>query len=408
MGLLLRSAVRLSNFIKRTLQIGIGVGFLLSAMAVASSQDMLPIDNFRSTRSEGQGGVGVSLAQDGDAVFLNPAGVGNEDGRNSKRVIRGLTLPNLTLGLNPYTYDVVKAYRSENSTNASVERAILEGSGHKNLFGYFSAFPYITLSRFQLGILVNSWGQGSVQSSESPQKSRFATPQEPLVYDKAIEVYGVSQTAAVLGFSVPYRTSGFSLGVTSRVGLRTSLKQTFEANDGVAQRSSETFKSSLNSTKGLAVDLGFLYENSKMALRPRWGLSVRDVSNTSYKPIKSDGFREVDKMNVATGLSINPQIGGALNTTLAVEGHRLSDVRVAWANKLRTGLEIGVGGNESAPLFALRGGYNGHAPTAGASVDLVFFRLSGAWYAEHVSVNSSDEKSLDQRFLLNLSIDLRT
>jgi hypothetical protein len=376
----------------------------------ASPRTLLPEENYLSPRAQGMGGVSVGVSSDGDAVLSNPAGIGAEDAGNSKRILKGLTLPNLTVGLNKETIQLVKAYRSAANSSASIEKTILEGSEHKSLFGYVSLFPYVTISRFQLGILVSSWGQGNVTTLKSPEKSRFSTPSKPQSYDKILEVYSISQTMGVLGFSMPYGASGFALGVTTRAGFRSSLIQTFEANDGVAQKSSETIKASTNTTKGLGVDVGMLYQSSKTSLRPKMGLTIKDISDTSYKPLKSDGVREIDKMSFSLGGSLNPKFGSLGNMAAGIDVQRIEDSRIEWVRKAHAGLEFSFLGTESDPVFALRTGFNGDGLTAGGSVDLTFFKICGAWYSKAVSSFSDPQasKPVDQRFLLNLTIDLRT
>ena len=341
------------------------------------------------------GGASIGVASDGDALFTNPAGVGSEDGPDSKKIVRGLSMPNVTLGASRSSLPVLKAYKSPANSGEKIEQILLQSPQSGTPSYYFGAFPYITISRFQLGLVLNSWAQGYRDTAEDGSQK--------------IDLYGISQSGVVAGFSLPYVSSGFSLGVTTRAIYRKSLILVLNSTAGSPPESNQTIKSSLNSTKGLGVDVGFLYQSSNLRLKPKMGLSLRDVGDTSYKSTKAEGNREVDVMNIGAGVSLNPRLGKWGTLTLALDGQRLSDLRVDWPSKLHVGAEISGGGSEAKSLFALRCGYNGEGVTAGGSLDLVFFNLGVAWYSQSVSPQTDTKaaKRMDERLLLNLSIDLR-
>jgi hypothetical protein len=375
-----------------------------SMQALAETRTTPPKDNYRSTRATGMGGIGIAVADDGDAIFQNPAGIGREDGSNSKNTLRGLTMPNATVGVNKYTMGLVNTYRNSEDRDTAIKETLIASNNKEVIYGYFSAFPYITISRFQLGFLLNGWGEGSLYEYGKPQKSEFASASEPLVYDKKISAYGFSQTAIVAGFSIPYGKSGFSLGVTGRGSLRGTIKREFEANKGVAAKSSQKYSSELNSSRGLAGDVGMLYVGRQKA-KPSVGLVVKDVADTYYRPVGKKSVTERDEMNIGLGASIRPPMGKSSSILFSAEVQRINDSRLTMRDRVKMGTEVGFGSTEGNAPFAIRAGYNLRSPSVGVGLDLLFFKVDLAYHGEAVSGRGGTK--VDMRYLAKATVDLR-
>lgn len=376
-------------------------GLSLDAFA---SRLMPPRDTAPSPRAAGMGGAAVAIADDGDAIFQNPAGIGREDGDFSKNALRGFSFPNATFGLNKYTLGMLKDYDESEDRPSAIEKTILNAGNRDVVYGHVSAFPYITLWRFQLGVLSSSQGEAFLVRHTEPQESAYSTSEAPLSYTKTISASGLAQTALVAGFSIPYKKTGLSLGITGRFAYRSRFARDIEATETSARKSSESYRSDLNSTKGAAADVGLLYQ-MRGALLPSFGFVLRDVGDTSYAPVTSSGEVEIDKMNIAAGAAIRPDFGKKAAFVLGVDVQRIHDTRLTLRDKVKMGFELGLGASNSTAPFSLRGGYNLRAPSVGLGVNLLFLNVDASYFGE--AVESGNETRVDMRTLVRASVDLR-
>lgn len=354
----------------------------------------------------GMGGAAIAVADDGDALFLNPAGIGGEDGERSKTILRGAQFPNATVGANRYTLGLYRAYRDAKEKSTAVERTILEARERDVVYGYASMFPYLTILRFQMGLLASAWGEGYVTRHDTPRASAYSTKEAPLSYDRTITAYGMSQTGAVAGFSLPYKQTGFSLGVAGRYAMRTSFYRDVEASGETARKEGERYSSSLNATRGVGVDVGALW-NIRAAGGPALGLTLRDVGDTRYRGVRSSDHAEIERTNLGLGVSLRPELAKEVALLFAADVQRITDGRLPLRDKVKIGFELGVGSllGARAP-FSLRAGHNTRAPSLGVGVDLLFVKIDASWFGEAVPGPSGTR--VDARGLVKASIDLRT
>lgn len=370
------------------------------------STTLPPRDHYKSARAMGMGGASVAVADDGDAIFLNPAGIGREDGERTKNILRGAQFPNVTVGANKYSLGLYRAYRDAEEKSAAVERTILEARERDVVYGYASMFPYLTVMRFQMGLLASAWGEGYVTRHDAPRESAYSTEGKPLAYDRTITAYGMSQTGAVAGFSLPYKQTGFSLGVTGRYAVRTSFYRDVEASAETAREEGESYSSSLNATRGVGVDVGALW-SFRSAGGPAVGLTLRDVGDTRYRPVRATDHAEIERMNLGAGVSLRPELAKEVALLFAADVQRINDGRLPLRDKVKMGFELGVGSllGARAP-FSLRAGHNLRAPSFGVGVDLLFVKIDASWLGEPVPGPSGTR--VDTRGLVKASIDLRT
>jgi hypothetical protein len=383
----------------------VAMGGLFALPAVAQSLKLPVRETYPAVRAHGMGGAFSPVADDGDAIFLNPAGIGREDGEDSKSLLRGAQFPNISFGFNKFTQDTYKTYAISQEIEAKeLEKSVLTAEAKSVLYGRTTIFPYFTLGRVQFGFLFDSETQGYLSNYDSPQTSEFSTDEEPRTYDSKLSFSSINQVGGVLGFSVPYRKTGFSLGASARYMVRASLRRDIEASEGVALKVPESASQEINKTKGLAVDAGILWEFSKK-LAPTLAVSLRDVAGTLYKAIDSKSSSEIERMNVVTGVSMRPFRNKYLGTLLSLEGQRMDDERVSGKEKIRLGAELTIGANDSTAPASLRAGYNFRGVSYGASVELLFFQLEASSFVE--SVEGEQGTRLDRRNFVRMSVDLR-
>jgi hypothetical protein len=358
---------------------------------------MPPGETVQSARAAGMAGAGIGLADDWSAIFVNPAGIGNQD--DAKTTLRGLEIPNFTVGANRASVRLMQTYtRAQESGVSEVERE-LAANDNDLLFARATVFPYLTVRRFQLGILLD----GHIIGYRSEKNSTTASGEK---VSGRIATQERSQAAAVFGFSIPYLNSGSSFGVTARYGVRTSSFSSATIVDGEAHREGSSLVSETNRTRGLAVDLGLILR-SKNPKVPILGVTLRDLGGSYYRSLTDKDRPEVDRTNVSTALTFDPFAGphGRFRLLATVEGHHLNDGRIHDDQKLRLGAEARVGSTgEQAPL-AVRVGHNLSGFSYGASLDAYFLKLEFGSLVE--TVDGRDGEKPDRRNFARLALDLR-
>lgn len=363
----------------------------------AGSTVMPPGETIQSARAAGMGGAAVGVADDWSAIFTNPAGIGNQD--DAKKTLRGLEIPNLTVGANRASLRLMKTYtRAQESGISEVEREIVEDDNDL-LYSRATLFPYLTVRRFQLGLLLD----GSVSAYQSEKDSTTASGQS--VTGK-IATFERSQAAAVVGFSIPYLTSGSSFGATARYSIRTSNFATASIIDNKPRREGGSLVDGTNRTRGLAVDLGLILR-SKNPYVPQLGVSLRDLGGSYYRGLGKKDNPEVDRTNLTTAFTFDPLANhrGGIRFLATIEGHHLNDGRVSEDEKLRVGAEARIGSTgEQAPI-AVRVGHNLAGFSYGASLDALFMKLEFGSLVE--SVDGRDGNKPDRRNFVRLALDLR-
>ena len=385
--------------------------FLSAAPALLSqasdgTRQLLPAGEFyTSTREAALGGAAVAVADDGDAIFYNPAGIGREDG-DKPDILRGAAFPNFTLGMNKSTFELYRAYvkGNEKSKAQAIEQTLAAANGKQVITGQVSLFPYFTIGRFQIGFLSHSQGDGYVSKLNVAKESQFSTPDQPLSYDAQVKMQASSVAAIVTGMSIPLSPNA-SAGVSGRFGQRATLYRGLEVSDSVVRKSSESYGKFLNKTKGIGVDLGVLTTDPKLAGTPSFGVAVHDLGNTVYKGSSATQHDEMEKMNVVAGASFRPLNNSTSYTLVSVQGAHLNDGRVALRDKFGVGAEVGIGGRDSRAPFSIRAGHNMRAPSVGVGADLLFLRADATYYGK--ALDGADGVRVDPRFLIRMSVDLR-
>lgn len=359
-----------------------------------------PISNYLSTRALGMGDAAVAVANDENAIFSNPAGIGLVN-LTQKSIVKVATLPNISYSTNSYTYGLINQnYNYYSYPYSLIDKAVKDSDKNNFVFSRISVFPTVILGYFQFGILADSYESGYTTLLQSPQNSSYSSG----TYDRTFTEFRRDQEGIVTGLSIPLAKS-FLIGVSARVMQRETKTNTIEANQyGLIPQAKSQAENNINSTNGTAIDLGIIMP-FKSALSPKLGLSVLDVGDTTYQAANSSSHNEVEKMNIKAGLSLNPTINKYIAAIFSIEEERINDQRVNDRDKIHGGCELNFGTNSgsNAP-FSLRTGYGNQSISAGVSVFLLFAKLEFATYGESVMI--SNDTIIDRRYIARLTVDL--
>lgn len=200
---------------------------------------MLPAaETYQSTRSAGMAGASVAVADDESAIFSNPAGIGQED--DPGLTLRGFSLPNMSVGMNSEAYRIFNEMKPSAGGFKNIEN-IVESGSNKSVYFRGTSFPYVTVSRIQLGLLVDATAQATQVMNDGTLG---------VGWDRSLNAWQRSQAGVVAGFSVPHRHSGLSAGISTRYTIRTSyFENVFQTGETITRTETR-----VNRTRGLALD----------------------------------------------------------------------------------------------------------------------------------------------------------
>lgn len=362
---------------------------------------------YLGARQLGMGDAFVAVADDENALFNNPAGIGYPDSRNrSKSIVKSTSFPNLTVAANPYTLGLIGTYFNPSYQYPSnvVGQSVANSGPNDIVFVRASLFPNIVLGRFQLGFLADSHLSGYTTMLNSTQTSAYSTSATPLTYDRTFSIFNRNQYGPVAGFSLPI-SKNLILGLGTRFMERSTIISTIEENqNGPLTPSLQNAENNINRTHGAAFDTGILipFQNQ---FHPKIAFSFLDVGDTTYNATNSASVNEVEKMNAKAGISLNPSISKNVGATLSIEEERINDSRVSDRDKIRAGCELSFGSYTGANApFSIRAGYGMQTYSAGVSLYILFATIDFATYGESVAINNG--YVTDRRYVARLTVEL--
>jgi len=353
--------------------------YLLAAVPAKADKNFI----YESVRSIGMGGTSVAIADDHQALFTNPAGLGLQQ-KSSYSVINAMIKQNEDYSkvngkINNLSDDDTAASRAANFSNLM---AIMGETGYQA----WSAMSYY----------MGATGFGMAAYYHDSERFSVENPANPVVKS---EVYQDAVLAGSIarGFNEPQmlfkdRTIGW-WGATMKVATRKMTEQSFYARD-FAALTPGVLKDTDRSGATLDFDLGALWQ-----LNNPWqssiGLFVGNVLSTDYSEEAGTLERQF-----AIGTSIKPLTGPPERNKkliLAADYWENGDDRTA-LTKLRLGMQIELA--EGIHLLSgLRGGY----PTAGFSVRWHDLSAQAATYGEELGQRPGEKE--DRRYTASFNLE---
>ncbi len=329
---------------------------------------------YRGARASAMGGAYTALADDEQAVFLNPAGLAG---------VKRVGIHYFVLDLDT-SYDTITTALAGTSTlsnlNLNTISSTLMG---KNIYGRAQISPTLIGPGFGLGILIDA--QAAVFT-----KNR-ALPQETLGYQFTNGIqfatgFSVNRAGSErigefrVGFAVKalWRRGGYRLmTLTELMGFNTNTLASIAGNYAL----------------GLGVDLGVQYmKKVGKSLTFSAGSSLTDFGDTAF-----GGISDPQRQNLSVGVAAKYALSQAMTITVDYDLKHLTQ-DLDWRKRNHFGVELGL------PLFTLYGGFYETYLSYGLGVDLWVFRLTAASYAEEVGVLSFQDP--ERRYMLRLALKI--
>ena len=322
---------------------------------------------FRGVRPLGMGGAFLTVSNDENALFYNPAGL--DDVKGHARV---------TI-LNPYvaaSRNSIGLYRDiadlEGTDEAQVADLLNRHVGeHQHSEAAF--FPNVYMRDFAIGVLGRATMDLDVRNPADPE----------VATDARVDVAGL------VGVAHGFWNQVLQVGATGKYVRREGVKKTFQTADIVvnfdpfANRDRET---------DFAFDLGTKL-NLPLLFRPSVALVLQNIGGLDF------GTLGADPQQLHFGVAIHPDFWD-LSNTLALEIHDLTK-QIDGDND--TSKRIHIGAEVRFPkILALQAGVNQGYYTAGATLDFGILTLAAATYAEELGVVAGQRA--DRRYVAQVGL----
>lgn len=338
----------------------------------AQQRSVLSRNFWTSARAEAMGGALSTLADESEAPYYNPAGIGGLQPMKKRNFIRTLHFPFFGVGMNENSLGMYNDLWGKTS-NPELAQAVLDANAGKPQYGRVSFVPKLGLGR-----LLVAYNYDVQMAAVQPTSSS----------DLIDTHYRVSSGPGV-GYSVTNNDQSLSLGAFVNWNTRKETHADISWADMDNPNSRKSALSSDASTyAGMVSNVGFIWKLGKIA-SPTLAVVARNAADTKYELKAGSGESYVEQQDLTIGFSLAPQLGKWGRLHWLIEGGSLSDDDVSLRKKLRSGLELTLGeryGSDAA--VALRAGWKDAGASYGLGFNIGLIRLEAAQYAEDIGVGN--------------------
>ena len=359
-----------------------------TSTATTDEDTVLDEAPFISSRAAGLGGALSTLADDIDAVYYNPAGIGGLHWEKAKPpFLRKVYFPLVGAGANANTQNLIRDFRNEDGTrDTTVGRAIVNAHEGDRQYARVSAAFGTVFGRMIVAPFIDhqiaavSYGPDAAGQESDLIKMRYRTMTGAMAGGSICDPSGT----VYLGWSSVYASRKESMGDFSYLDMLTSSTRNSAIN-------------ALSTTyTGVANNAGMLWRISEKG-RPSLGVSLRNFGDTKYKSSSSDQEDLTIKQDMAVGFSLSPNINkwGTLN--FIVEEDHVGDNNITLQKKHHIGLELLAYGPRTMGSYAMLGartGYSNAGISFGLTLNVGLINLEAGSFAEDLGI---DNKRVPER-----------
>lgn len=313
---------------------------------------------YRSAYFLGRGDTGISVADDEDAIFYNPAGLARGKGIYKKTV-----LASPQVELSEATRDLARRLGAE---NADAVETVQNNIGKPNHIGAQN-FTGLVLRRAALGAF-------------------FSNNVDLLAYKSAeyggmevVEANADQNVGATFSLADSFFHKNLLLGITAKYLARGRGAMTVISVE--ADKMKESLSDSSNfmgAGAGGGADFGLMYQAGGRS-NPSLGITVNDIGDTKITPEETTTLDLDLKQTINIGVSVEPG-------TKFSKFKLLADYRDAAGAVIKNPFKrVHLGGELSVlNMIGVTGGLNQGYPTAGLYFDFYIIRFDFGYYTEEM------------------------
>lgn len=311
------------------------------------------------------GNAFVAVADDYNAIFYNPAGLGRLDSFDGETINPRLEISESVGEFAKSVADLA----SGSSTSAVID--LIEKNTGKDQYLSLGLTPHLIFPNFGFGIGANS-------------EASFAWHRS-----LAIDILAGLDLVLPISFAFNAFEDRLSIGASVKGRFRTGVDDRFSMDDFSAFTSSDaenTDKPSLDdyvsNGYGIGADIGLLFTPTDV-MEPTLGVSITDIGGTPFKtPSQLKNYAavpEIIEQSINLGFSLKPIKQGKFQVLTTMDVHSINQ-GYSFGKKLNFGLEASYG-SWGKIQTGLHQGYL----SAGMLLDIGFFNLSLATYSVELS-----------------------
>lgn len=375
-----------------------------------NQQTVLGKGPFTSPRATAMGGAISTVADDLDATFSNPAGIGGLGmGSGKMPWVRKLYFPQSSASANENTKSLNTAFKEQNGADDSaIGQSILDASEGDRQFARANAV---------MGVVI---GRAILVPFTDYQVAALAQG------DGLIDTHYRSMTGVGYGFSAQNPKETFSIGYFGYSTNIQDLKGQLNYSELIDTESRKNvFKDHSNNYEALGHNIGIVWQVAKKA-SPRFSLVMTDLEDTKLK-LKGEPKEDVNssstsstatttsvfdstpqplfQQNNTLGFSISPQINKSSHINWVVEMTQIGLNDVSILKKFRSGLEYNLfGGTGSYAKLSARAGINNAGYSMGLMCNLGLINFEASSYA--VDIGDNDSRMIERRFSGTVGINV--
>lgn len=309
---------------------------------------------YRGIRPLGMGNAFITVADDENTLFYNPAGLNDVQG------LGGVEILNPLIEFSQVGLDAYHDFKDTNSGNVTEVTGLLGNYIGEQFSLRTSLYPSIIFHNFGIGALGQVSFSGEVRNRVNPQ----------------VNVDGKVDVGGVVGIAYGFREKKVQVGVALKFVQRQRFQKTYYATD-IADTNfdpSNDFSKEKKTGTGLSGDAGVKI-NPEWPLRPSIGIVLQNIGDLNL----DEAGKIPQQLNA--GISIHPDLWIFKNTlaldvvdlTKNVEGEN------DFYKRVHMGAEIKL-----PYILSLRVGANQGYPSFGATIDLWIIKLAYAYYKEEL------------------------
>ena len=322
---------------------------------------------YRGIRPLGMGGAFLTVSDDENALFYNPAGL------NDVKGFGGVGLLNPEVAISEDSLELYQDIQDVEGTDTTQVINLLRKHVGKHQHVRTALFPHLYMHNFAVGVL----GQGTLDL----EVRNPAFPE--VVSDVKLDIGGA------VGGAVGFWERKLQVGVAAKYVQREGVKDTFQPAEIVVD-----FDPFANRVKAndFAFDLGIKF-NPSGPLDPSLAVVVQNITDLDFDTLG------VIPQQLNIGVGIHPNFW-ILDNRLVLE---VDDVTKQVGTDNDFYKRVHMGAEFKLPMIlALRVGVNQGYYTAGATVDFWILKLAAATYAEEVGAFAGQRA--DRRYVAQLSL----
>ncbi|TWW09982.1 hypothetical protein E3A20_08870 [Planctomyces bekefii] len=357
---------------------------------VLSAHSVIEESYFTNPRTTAMGGASITVADDLDAAFANPAGIGGLNlNRKDAPYLRKLYFPWLGLGANAKSAKLYREFKDQGGgSDSTIGRAIVDA--HSGDAQYARA-------NFALGMV---FGRTLLVPFADSQLAAVAQGSGT----DAIDVRYRGTSGVGYGFSAQDPAGRISIGYFGFAASRKETQGVFSYNEFTdsSARKAAIKESSIN-YEGVGQNVGIIWRIAETA-RPTFGLNLKNAGDTVYTSSSEEHEDLIETQDLNLGFSVSPKLGSNSSFNFVVQADHLLDYEFPTKKKYHIGLELCLAGFGSYSTMSLRSGYNDDGPSAGLSLNVGLVALESSVYSVDIGVDN--EKMVEQRYMTTLMVNV--